>query len=268
MGKLEGKTVLVTGASSGIGEAIAREAARQGAALVLTARRTDRLETLAAETCAGGGRAIAVAADVTQDGDLPAAAARAREAFGGIDMVIANAGFGVTGNLARLTLDDYRRQFETNVFGVLRTVYATLDDLRRSRGVLVFVGSVSGYVAAPGTSAYAMSKAAVHSLAQALRAELAPDGVGVVLIAPGFIESEIRRVDNRGVLKDGAKDFVPTWIQMPAEQAAREILDAAVRRERERVLTGHGKASAALQRHAPGFVSGILALGTKLRGKP
>lgn len=259
--------MLITGASAGIGEALSREAARWGAALALTARRTDRLEALAAEIRAGGGRALAIAADVTQDGDLPAAAARTREAFGGIDVVVANAGFGVMGNLGKITLDDYRRQLETNVFGVLRTVYATLDDLRRSRGCLVLLGSVAGYVATPGSSAYAMSKAAVHSLAQALRAELAPEGVGVVLIAPGFIESEIRRVDNQGHLEEGAEDFVPAWLQMPADQAAREILDAVIRRDRERVITGHGKVAAALQRHAPGFVTGVLTLGARLRGK-
>ena len=112
---------------------------------------------------------------------------------------MANAGFGVVGPIERLTLDDYRRQFETNVFGVLRTVFATLAELRRSRGRLVIVGSVSGHVALPNASPYAMSKFAVRALAQALDFELRPTGVSVTLVSPGFVDTELHQVDNRGV---------------------------------------------------------------------
>jgi short-subunit dehydrogenase len=267
MAKLRDQTIFITGASSGIGAALARVAAREGAAVAVTARREDRLRALTDEIQREGGRALALAADVTKDGDLERAAARTREAFGGIDVVVANAGFGVAGNLEKLSLDDFRAQMETNVYGVLRTIYATLDDLKRSRGTLVLVGSVSGYIGLPGSSAYSMSKGAIHLLAQSLRGELAPLGIGVVLIAPGFVESDIRRVDNRGALREGASDFVPGWLQMPAEQAAAEILDAVVRRQRERVLTRHGKAAIFLQRHTPGIVSGVLRFSAKLPKK-
>jgi len=121
-----GPVVFITGASSGIGAALAREYARRGADLALAARRTDRLDALAAELSAQGRRALVLACDVTRDGELEAAVARTRDAFGRIDVVVANAGFGVVGPVERLRLEDYRRQFETNVFGVLRTVYATL----------------------------------------------------------------------------------------------------------------------------------------------
>ena len=109
--------VFITGASSGIGEYLAREYTRRGARTVLVARRTDRIASLAHEL----GESLAVAGDVTRDGDLEAAVGRALERFGRIDVVIANAGFGVDGTFDTLALDDYRRQFETNVFGVLRT---------------------------------------------------------------------------------------------------------------------------------------------------
>jgi short-subunit dehydrogenase len=264
---LRDRTIFITGASSGIGAALARRAAHAGAAVAVTARREDRLRALTDEIQREGGRALALAADVTRDGDLEQAAARTREAFGGIDVVIANAGYGVAGNLEKLSLDDYRAQMETNVYGVLRTIYATLDDLKRSRGTVVLIGSVSGYIGVPGTSAYSMSKAAVHVLAQSLRGELAQHGVGVVLIAPGFVESDIRRVDNRGALREGTRDFVPGWLQMSSDQAADEILDAVARRQRERVLTRHGKAAIFLQRHTPGIVSGVLRLAAKLPGK-
>ena len=122
------ETVLITGASSGIGAALAREFARQGADLVLLARRTDRLTALAAELERQGRRALALTGDVTVDGDLERAVAETRAKLGRLDVAVANAGFGVVGPVERLTLDDYRRQFETNVFGVLRTVHAALPD--------------------------------------------------------------------------------------------------------------------------------------------
>ena len=115
MSSFAGKTVFITGASSGIGAALAREFARQGAAVALAARRVDRLETLVSELGAGGRRAIALACDVTKDGDVERAVAEARAALGPIDVAVANAGFGVVGPFERLTLDDHRRQLETNV---------------------------------------------------------------------------------------------------------------------------------------------------------
>src|SRR3954470_9905351 len=115
-----GQVVFITGASSGIGAALAREFARQGADLVLGARRTDRLDALAAELARGGytGQVLAYACDVTKDGDVERVVAAARAALGGraMDVVVANAGFGVADRVERLTIDDFRRQFETNVF--------------------------------------------------------------------------------------------------------------------------------------------------------
>jgi short-subunit dehydrogenase len=266
VGKLDSKAVFITGASSGIGAALARRCAAEGARVALTARRLDRLAALEAEIREGGGQAVAIEADVTRDGDLELAAAIAREALGGIDVVVANAGFGVAGKLARLTLADYQRQMETNFFGVLRTVYATVDDLRRSRGTLVIVGSVAGYLSAPGNSAYTASKFAVHGLAQSLRSELAAEGIAVVLIAPGFVETEIQRVDNEGKLRAEPRDVIPSWLLMPADAAAREIVEAIAAGERERVVTLHGKVAVALVRHAPGLVAAAMKLVGK-RGR-
>jgi short-subunit dehydrogenase len=263
----EGRVVLVTGASAGIGEALAREAARRGADVALLARRADRLEALAAEIRNLGRRALPLPCDVTANGDLEAAVARTRSELGRIDVVVANAGFGVHGKVARHTLDDYRRQFETNVFGVLRTVLATLDELKASRGVLAIVGSVSGYVAVPGTSAYSMSKAAVHALADCLYHELRRDGVGVTLVVPGFVDSEIRLVDSQGVLHPDAPDPIPSWVRMPTERAARQILRAVARRRREVVITGHGKLFVLLRRHLPGTVA-FLIRRLAVRGRP
>jgi NADP-dependent 3-hydroxy acid dehydrogenase YdfG len=253
----EDKVVFVTGASAGIGEAVAREAVRQGAKVVLAARRQERIEAIAAEL--GRDKALAVVCDVTKDGDLEAAVERAH-ALGPIDALIANAGFGVGGKFTKLTLDDYRRQFETNVFGVIRSVYAALPDLRQTRGAIGIVGSTNGYLSLPGWSAYCMSKHAVRSLSECLRLELARDGVSVTHLAPGFIESEFRRIDHHGSLDDAAGDPVPRWLVMPARAAAKKILAAVAARSPERVITGHAKFAVGATRYAPRLVSRAVGL--------
>lgn len=237
-----GKVVLITGASSGIGAALSRELGRRGAFLVLCARREERLLALAKEIEGLGGKAIAVRCDVCRDGEVEAAVAKGIELFGRLDVVVANAGFGVAGPFESLTLEDFRRQFETNVFGVLRTVYAALPQVKKTRGCIVLMGSVAGHVATAGMAPYAMSKFAVRALAEALRGEMARYGVGVVLISPGFVESDIRRTDNLGIVHEGAKDPVPSWLVMPASKAAREIVRAIERRKPEAIITLHGKA--------------------------
>jgi len=265
-----GNAVFITGASSGIGAALAREFAGEGADVALAARRVDRLEALAAEIGKTGRRTVVIACDVTRDGDLERAAGQARAAFGKLDVVVANAGFGVSGKLETLSLDDYRRQLETNVFGVLRTIYATLDDLKKTRGRLVLIGSVSGHVAVPGSSAYSMSKFAVHGLAASLGHELAPHGVAVTLISPGFVESEISQVDNRGVWRAQApRRPIPASLVMATPTAARKIVRAVARRRREVVITGFGKAAVLLERHAPWLLAAIIRrFGIKGRREP
>jgi short-subunit dehydrogenase len=268
MTRFAGRNVMITGASSGIGAALAREFANEGANVVLLARRTDRLAALAAEIEAQGRRALALPADVTVDGDLERAVAETRAKLGAIDVVVANAGFGVVGPVEQLTLDDYRRQFETNVFGVLRTVHATVAALKASRGRLVIVGSVAGYVATPNASPYAMSKFAVRALSESLGHELAAAGVAVTLVSPGYVDSEIRRVDNTGRYK-ATPEPVPAWLVMPTPKAARQIVRATARRRREVVITAHGKLAVFVQRHAPWLVSAFVrAFGIRSRPEP
>ena len=204
-----------------------------------------------------------------KDGALEHAVAEALQTFGRLDVAVANAGFGVVGSLERLTLDDYRRQFETNIFGVLRTAAAALPALRKSRGTLVIVGSVASHVPSAGVSAYAMSKAAVQALAGSLRGEVLDDGVGVVLVSPGYVESEFRQVDNRGMHHPDAPDSVPRWLVVPTARAARVIVRAVARRRREVVVTGHGKVAVWLARHLPAVLAFALERrGYRSRGEP
>jgi len=249
------QVVLITGASSGIGAALAREFSRRGFALVLVARRLDRLTALRDDLTRTGSRALAVKADVTSEEELAGAFQQAHRAFGRIDIVVANAGFGVRGNFEQLTLDDYRRQFETNVFGALRTISLGLEELKRSKGIAVLMGSVAGHVAVPKISPYAMSKFALRAFAESLRAELAPSGVAVVLISPGLVESEFRRVDNRSVFHPEYNDPIPAWLQLSSGKAARQMVRAILRRRGEAVITLHGKVAVWLKRHFPGLFS-------------
>lgn len=254
MSAFKNKTVFITGASSGIGAALAREFAKRGAKVGLVARRSDRIETIAGEIQTSGGKAAWAVGDVTKDGSLEKAASKIRKSLGRLDAVVANAGFSVVGDVAELKIEDFRRQLETNTFGVLRTVYATLDDLKKSKGVLAIVGSVAGHVSSPGNAAYNMSKYAVRALAESLYTELRPFGIGVVLLTPGFIETEIRFVDNSGKFHADETDAVPAWIRMPAEKAARVAIRAMAARRPEAVITYHGKLAVFLSRVAPWLI--------------
>jgi short-subunit dehydrogenase len=246
------KVVLITGASSGIGEELAWQLSQAGAKLTLAARRTELLEALVQKIAAARrAKPLAVACDVTCDGDLERAVAESVRQWGKLDVAIANAGFGVVGPLKKLSLEDYRRQFETNVFGVLRTIYAALPEIEKTKGRIVIMGSISGWGAAPGTSPYAMSKFALRALANSVTPELRRCGVKVTLISPGFVASNIRRLDNRGKFHPAAKDPVPAWLVMSTEKAVRQMLRAVARGQREAIITGHGKILVALERFAP-----------------
>jgi short-subunit dehydrogenase len=253
-----GKVALITGASSGIGAELAQQLARQGALVTLAARRAevmDRVAELIAQTT--GSRALAVECDVSRDGEVERAVAETVRERGRLDLVFANAGFGVAGLFTRLSLADYRRQLETNVFGVLRTLYAALPEVARVEGQLVITGSIAGWVATPGTSAYAMSKFALRALANSITPELARLGVALTLISPGFVESNIRRVDNRGALHPEAAEPMPGWLVMGREKAVRQMLRAVARRRREAIITGHGRALIALERFAPWIIRAV-----------
>lgn len=248
------QVVWITGASSGIGRALALAFAREGAHLVLSARREDRLQALVGEIEGVGGRALAVVCDVADEAQVERAAAEVVREFGRMDVAIANAGFAVRGRVERLAAEDWRRQMDTNVVGVAVTARHALPHLRATGGRLVLIGSVAGMLPAPGASAYAASKAAVRAIGQALALEVQGTGVTCTTIYPGYVESEISRVDNAGVFQAEREDRMPALLKWPADRAARVMLRAIRRRKREFIFTAHGRIGGFIGRHWPWLV--------------
>ncbi|GAA3870587.1 SDR family oxidoreductase [Saccharothrix violaceirubra] len=203
---LTDRTAVVTGASSGIGAETARTLARAGARVALLARRAERVAELADEITAEGGQAVAVAADVTDD--LAVAVDRVHDAFGRVDLVVANAGVMLPNPIADGRVDQWRRMLDTNVLGLLATVRAFTDDLVAAgaegrRSDLVTVSSIGSYLVLPDYAVYCATKAAVTHLAANLRTEFGPRGVRVTNVEPGLVETELGdHMDNPRIKAD------------------------------------------------------------------
>lgn len=252
----ENNVVFITGASSGLGKALAFEYAKNGAHVVLLARRLELISSIARELSHDFNKCIAVKCDITKDGEIENAIKETVKHFKKIDIVIANAGFGIPGNLENLKLEDYKRQFETNVFGVLRTIYGSLDELKKTKGSICIIGSVSGCVRFPsGSSPYTMSKFAIRGLIESLNIELSSYNISVTHIMPGFINTEFSKPD-AFIKKFG-------WIQMQPEKAANQIFIAVKNKKLEVVLTTHGKLLIYLQHYTPSFLRMLSKINKK-----
>ena len=191
MRTLTGQVIIVTGASSGIGEATARRLVRGGARVGLSARRADRLEALARELDSSGANVLAVAGDITNAADREKLVAATREKFGRIDGLVNNAGYGTRGPVELVPVDAVRKNFETNLFSLIALTQLVLPHLReRGDGCIVNIGSVAGKIARPLSSIYDSTKHALEAITDGLRGELKPFGVRVTLIRPGFILTE------------------------------------------------------------------------------
>jgi len=190
MTSFDGKVVWITGASSGLGEALAMELARVGARLVLTARRSDRLEAVR-ERCAAS-RAALLPLDLADAEAIPEAVRHAESLFGGIDVLVCNAGISQRATAQETDITVVRRIFEVNFFATVGLANGVLPAMkRRGGGQIVVVSSVVGRFGAPGRSAYSASKHALHGYFDSLRAEVWKEGIGVTLVLPGAVRTEI-----------------------------------------------------------------------------
>ena len=248
------KVVWITGGGSGIGAALAAEFARRGADVAVSGRRLDRLESVVASVQALGRRGLAVPCDVTSEADVAAAVATVVRTFGRLDVAVANAGFSVAGRIESLSAEAWRRQLDVNVVGVAITARHALPHLRETGGRLALVASVAAQITGPGFGAYAASKYAVRAIGQTLSAELHGSGVTCTTLHPGYVESEIARVDNDGTFHAERRDKRPAKLLWPADRAARTMVSAIGRRKREHVFTWHGKLGAFVGRHLPAVV--------------
>ena len=187
---LAGKVAIVTGASSGIGEAAARLLAQQGCKLTLAARSRDKLETLAAELPA---ETLVVRADMTQAADISAMVERTLERFGRVDILLANAGIWIRGQFAEGDLDVYSTLLKINVDGVLRCAHAVIPQMKKQgKGDIIVTSSISGHHDLHGEPVYSASKNAVQTFVHTVRRQLAPAGIRVMSLAPGPVANPMQ----------------------------------------------------------------------------
>lgn len=189
---IEGKVVVITGASSGLGEATARYLSDQGAIVVLGARRADRIQSLADELTGGGGKALAITTDVTNYDQVKNLVDTAVQMYSRVDVIINNAGLMPNSPLERLKIDDWNRMIDVNIKGVLYGIAAVLPYMKEQKsGHIINVSSVAGHKVRSGGAVYAATKHAVRALSEGLRQEVKPYNIRTTVISPGAVATEL-----------------------------------------------------------------------------
>jgi NADP-dependent 3-hydroxy acid dehydrogenase YdfG len=220
---IEGKVVVITGASSGLGEATARLLSAQGASVVLGARRADRLQVLADELTDNGGKALAVATDVTDCAQVKALVEAAVQTFGRIDVLLNNAGLMPLAPMERLRSDEWEQMIDVNIKGVLYGIAAALPHMKDQKaGHIINVSSVYGHKVAPGAAVYCATKFAVRALSEGLRQEVKPYNIRTTVISPGAVATELLQgISEPDVAESVRKRTEP--IAIPADSFARMV---------------------------------------------
>ena len=219
---IEGKVVVITGASSGLGEATARMLSAQGAVVVLGARRVDRIEALAKELSDAGGKALALQTDVTRAADVQRLVDAAVEKFGRIDVLVNNAGLMPSSPLERLKIADWDRMIDVNIKGVLYGIAAALPHMKAQKGGhIVNVSSVAGHRVRAGTAVYSATKHAVRVLTEGLRQEVKPYDIRTTIVSPGAVATELPDSITEADVQAGVKAFYE--VAIPADSFARAV---------------------------------------------
>lgn len=260
MRQIAGQRIVLTGASEGIGRALALALAARRARLVLAARDGSRLESLARECRAAGGEAFSVPTDVANAQDCEWLVGEAMKSLGGIDIVIHNAGITMWSRFdAVADLEIFERLLEVNYLAPVRLTALTLPHLKASKGLIVAVASLAGLTGVPERSGYAASKHAMIGFFDSLRIELAGSGVDVSVVAPDFVVTEIHK---RAIGPDGQPLGESPMLQkkiVTAEECARDILRAIENRQRLLLMSRRGKFGWFLKFFAPRLLDRIAA---------
>jgi NADP-dependent 3-hydroxy acid dehydrogenase YdfG len=223
---IAGKVVVITGASSGLGEATARRLAAEGAIVVLGARRAERIKALAEELTRGGGTALALATDVTSRREVQRLVDAAVRTYGRIDVIINNAGLMPQSLLEHLKVDEWDRMIDVNLKGVLYGIAAALPHMQRQRaGHIINVSSVAGHKVGPGSAVYSATKHAVRALSEGLRQEVKPWNIRTTVISPGAVATEL---PNTVTDPDTAERINKLYeeVAIPADSFARAVVYA------------------------------------------
>jgi NADP-dependent 3-hydroxy acid dehydrogenase YdfG len=243
---IEGKVVVITGASSGLGEAAARHLSAQGARVALGARRVDRLQAVADELTGRGAQALALATDVTRYDDVKKLVDRAVQTFGRIDVMINNAGLMPQSMLERLKIDEWDRMIDVNIKGVLYGIAAVLPYMQQQKsGHVINVSSVAGHKVRPGGTVYSATKHAVRVISEGLRQEVKPYNIRTTVISPGAVDTELPNTITDPVIGEAMRKFyddiaisadsfahaVAFAINQPADIDINEILYRPTRQE-------------------------------------
>jgi NADP-dependent 3-hydroxy acid dehydrogenase YdfG len=220
---IEGKVVVITGASSGLGEATARLISAQGASVVLGARRVDRIKSLADELTRNGGKALAIPTDVTDYDQVKKLVDAAVQSYGRIDVMINNAGLMPHSPLERLKIDEWNRMIDVNIKGVLYGIAAALPYMKQQKaGHIINVSSVAGHKVTPAGAVYAATKHAVRALSEGLRQEVKPYNIRTTVISPGAVATELPNSITEPDVAERIHKFYETFA-IPADSFARAV---------------------------------------------
>ena len=227
MASLTGKIAIVTGASSGIGEATALALAAEGAKVALVARRADRLEALTKRIQASGGEALALVADISDDTQAHDIVHKTQAVWGKVDILINNAGVMLLGAIDGADTEDWRRMINTNVLGLMYATHAALPIMKeQQQGHIVNISSVAGRVANAGSGVYNASKWAVGAFSESLRKEVYKDNIRVTIIEPGLVATELPQHITNPAAKEVAKNFYGSVTNLESEDIAAAIIYA------------------------------------------
>ncbi len=220
---IAGKVIVITGASSGLGEATARLLAAEGACVVLGARRADRIQTLAEELVANGGKALVVPTDVTDYDQVKRLVDAAVQTYGRVDVMINNAGIMPHSPLERLKVDDWNRMIDVNIKGVLYGIAAALPYMQHQKsGHIINVSSVAGHKVRPGAVVYAATKTAVRVISEGLRMEVKPYNIRTTVISPGAVATELPESVTEPDVAEHMRRFYAE-LALPADSFARMV---------------------------------------------